>query len=73
MRHFWADWPEFAINRCNLERRFIIPSRWWGAQPRITAKSGWITFDADANPVRRASLQVASCLGRSAMTNWINH
>ena len=68
MRHFWADCPEFAVTRRDLERRFIISSRWWGAQPRITAKSGWITFDADASPDRRASLQVATCeLGLSIM------
>lgn len=60
MRHF--------VNRRDLDRRFIISFRWLGAQPRITAKSGWITFDADANPARRASLQVATCeLGLSIM------
>ena len=61
MRHFWADCPEFAVNRRDLERRFIISSRSSGAQPRIAAKSGSITFDADANPDRRASLQVGTC------------
>ena len=68
MRHFWADCPEFAANRRELERRFIICSRWWRAQSRITAKSGWITFNADDNPHRRASVQVPTCeLGLSIM------
>ena len=45
-RHFWADCPHFAELRDQLQREYSIAPSWWGAQPRVTSKTGWITLDA---------------------------
>jgi hypothetical protein len=47
--------------RRRLNDEYGIPGGWWGAQPRCTAKTGWIVLDAARTPERRAILQVAAC------------
>ena len=60
-RHFWADCSRFDPLRALLEAEFSIPPSWWATQPRVTAKTGWVTFDAHPQPSRRAAFQVAAC------------
>lgn len=57
-RHFWAFCPALARERDALSREFGVPQAWWGLQPRVTAKTGWITLDAAPTAARRADLQV---------------
>eukprot|EP00959_Pyramimonas_sp_CCMP1952_P289586 6056830-Pyramimonas_sp.AAC.1 len=60
-RHFWADCPRFLQARRALEEGpLAVPQGWWGAQPRVTAKSAWVTYHADPSPRRRAQLQLAA-------------
>jgi len=59
-RHFWADCPHFDRHRRELEAKFPLAKGWWRNQPRVTAKSAWITLDAHDDPRARAVLQVAS-------------
>ncbi|CAK0848813.1 unnamed protein product, partial [Prorocentrum cordatum] len=47
--------------RARLSAEFQIPPEWRAAQPRVTAKSGWITCSAGPSTQRRAQLQVAAC------------
>jgi hypothetical protein len=61
LRHFWALCPRFLASRTRLEQCYSLDPGWWASQPRCTAKSGWITFDAHVEPARRADLQVAAC------------
>jgi hypothetical protein len=60
-RHFWADCPRFEARRVELCTEYGMPMSWWSAQPRCTAKSGWITVAAGGPVARRAALQVAAC------------
>ena len=61
MRHFWAECPAFEPSRSKLRQQFGIPNGWFQDQPRITAKSGWITFSSSPCKAKRARLQVAAC------------
>ena len=47
--------------RKELERSYKIPASWWKQQPRVTAKSGWITEEAARDVGERARRQVAAC------------
>ena len=38
-----------------------LPAGLWARQPRITAKSGWITGGAAQRPETRARFQAAAC------------
>jgi hypothetical protein len=60
-RHLWTVCAHFAAARRGLEREFQIEPRWWLAQPRVTAKSGWVTLEAGGDTRRRAQLQVVAC------------
>ena len=40
---------------------FRAPVEWWGRQPRVTAKSGWITTPADSEEERLPYLQTIAC------------
>ena len=60
-RHFWAECPRFAGRRYELGRQLRVAPAWWGAQPRVTSKSGWITKAAGGSVRRRADLQVMAC------------
>ena len=61
LRHFWASCPALAVERRRITRKFQVPVGWWKLQPRGTAKSGWITLSAAAQPERRGALQAAAC------------
>jgi hypothetical protein len=60
-RHWWAECPHFGEARRALEQEYRIMHGWWAAQPRCTAKSGWITVDAAADRRRRVDMQLAAC------------
>ena len=60
-RHFWAECPAFHAMRQQLSRQHNIPHGWWWQQPRITSKSGWITYDAGDTTTIRANRQIAAC------------
>ena len=60
-RHWWAECPGLAEQRFRIGFNHGIPAEWWCAQPRVTAKTGWITYGAAATPGRRSELQVAAC------------
>jgi hypothetical protein len=60
-RHLWAECPFFAWDRHQLEEAFRVPATWWSSQPRITAKSGWITTLADSDAERLPLLQIMAC------------
>ena len=61
-RHLWAECtePSIAAHRSDLSRKFAIPTVWWTTQPRVTAKTAWITFAAHPSPERRVDLQIAA-------------
>ena len=62
-RHFFAECPRFEELRGQLGAEAApgagLPPGWWGAQPRVTAKTGWITLDAAPGALRRGRLQLA--------------
>jgi hypothetical protein len=60
MRHYWAECPVYGRARDDLSLRYGVPIAWWTAQPRVTAKSGWITVAAGPTVEARARLQVAA-------------
>lgn len=64
LRHLWAECPRYRPQRIALAGSVQprIPAYWWRRQPRVTAKSDWITYNASPNnPQRRAQLQIATC------------
>ena len=61
MRHFWVECAALNDDRLELQVYFNISPAWWAAQPRITAKSGWVAFDAHRSADVRAMLQIAAC------------
>jgi hypothetical protein len=61
-RHLWAECPEFDDKRKELSLLFGIPRNWWRHQPRITAKTAWITMTGGASTQQRAERQIASAL-----------
>ena len=60
-RHYWAECLMFAPRRSKLDVEYRMPVGWWRAQPRVTAKSGWVTFAAASSLKKRARRQVAAC------------
>ncbi|CAE8591885.1 unnamed protein product [Polarella glacialis] len=67
-RHRWAECPGYADVWLQLSVAYGISEEWWTAQPRCTAKSGWITRMAAATVEERANLQVAACkMGMAVM------
>ncbi|CAK0865763.1 unnamed protein product [Prorocentrum cordatum] len=61
LRHMFQDCPRFDTERAAIARDLRLPSSFWRTQPRVTAKSGWITYDAGRTPERRGTMQVAAC------------
>ena len=61
MRHLVVECEHFSAYRRKLSRIYAIPNGWWEGQPRVLVKSGWITFGAHPQLLRRAELQVAVC------------
>ena len=61
-RHWFSTCPADALAgpRLRLSTAYSIDLRWWAAQPRCTAKSGWVTLGADPNPNRRRELAFAA-------------
>ena len=51
----------FEGDRLSLQRLWGVAPAFWGSQPRITAKSGWITLLASRDPGKRAAMQIAAC------------
>ena len=60
-RHFFADCPRLREARRTIQAAHNLPHDFFFRQPRITAKSGWITTSAADTTARRAELQVAAC------------
>ena len=60
-RHFFAECPRLRAARRTIQSAHNLPHDWFNQQPRITAKSGWITTRAADTKERRAELQVAAC------------
>ena len=61
MRHMVTQCRHFHEFRCQVQRTYKIPSGWWQTLPRVTSKSGWITYSAHSSQERRAVLQIAVC------------
>ena len=61
-RHYWAFCRHFHVHRQQLCERFSLDLDWFQAQPRCTAKSGWVTFSAAATAARRVDLQIATSI-----------
>ena len=59
-RHLWADCSRFADDRARLAAEFGLEAGWWAQQPRVTAKSGWITDKAALSPGGRGKAMVAA-------------
>jgi hypothetical protein len=60
-RHLFAECPQFEADRRRIGIAARLPETWWKDQPRITAKSGWITFAAEDSVSRRAVAMIAAC------------
>jgi hypothetical protein len=60
VRHWWADCPRFNAIRLNLQRRYGVPASVWAQQPRVTSKSGWLTYDAAPGLAQRQSYAIAA-------------
>ena len=59
-RHLWAECHKFKPKREALEAQFGMDSGWWQRQPRITSKSGWITFEAARSLHGRGKAMIAA-------------
>ena len=59
-RHLWAECEFFSSSRKRLEEAYGIGPQWWSRQPRITAKSGWITHAAALSPAGRVKALIAA-------------
>ena len=51
----------FKKERQRLCTAYCLKDDWWAHQPRVTSKSGWVTFDADPDPQVRVRCQIAAC------------
>ena len=61
MRHFWANCHRFQSVRASLMLEYDLEAAWFGQQPRSTAKTGFITYQASHSAQRREQMQVATC------------
>lgn len=61
MRHLMVECEGSTTERRMINRTFNIDDDWWQRQPRVTTKTGWITYEADRDGDRRSTLQVATC------------
>ena len=59
-RHLWAECPYFSSSRQTLEAAHGLDPLWWTRQPRITAKTGWITHGAALSSSSRCSAMIAA-------------
>ena len=60
-RHLWAHCSMFSSQRKALSKTYGVPLSWWGSQPKITAKSGWVTYEAHPCSLQRQRLLVMAC------------
>ena len=61
MRHLVAECKKFSNFREQASEALGLNNRWWRNLPRVSSKSGWITFGAHRCPQRRSAMQVAIC------------
>ena len=54
-----VECSKFDLERNTISDELTLPDHWWSSLPRVSSKSGWITFAADDNPNRRSVMQVA--------------
>ena len=60
-RHFFVECGRYAAMRAQLAEEYSLDPGWWAAQPRVTSKTGWITYAAAATPEGRSAAQIAAC------------
>ena len=58
-RHLLAECHHFDAARSAINTKFALSNAWWLRLPRVSSKSGWITFDAHRSQERRGEMQVA--------------
>ena len=58
-RHLLAECHHFDAARSAINTKFALSNAWWLQLPRVSSKSGWITFDAHRSQERRGEMQVA--------------
>ena len=61
MRHFVVECPHFQQERRRAEEAHNMKPEIWAELPRVTTKSGWITFQAHPQKSRRGDSQAAVC------------
>ena len=61
MRHFVVECPHFQQERRRAEEAHNMKPEVWAELPRVTTKSGWITFQAHPQKLRRGDFQAAVC------------
>jgi hypothetical protein len=59
-RHYFAECEFFAEVRAGISAEWGIPPAWWATQPRVTSKTGWVTFGAADTKDRRIELAIAA-------------
>jgi hypothetical protein len=48
--------------RLSLQQRYNVPPLWWSQQPRVTSKSGWVTYNAAPSLATRQQFAIAANL-----------
>ena len=61
MRHLWQECVGFATLRQSLLTEFKLPTDFFTTAPRVTSKTGWITYAAAPTAPQRATMQIAAC------------
>ena len=59
-RHLWAECPKYDRLRASLQVEYGLDAGWWQRQPRVTAKSGWVTYTAAGTPDGRLKALLAA-------------
>jgi len=59
-RHLWAECPKYDRLRAALQEEYGLDAGWWKKQPRVTAKSGWITYAAAMSSENRLKALLAA-------------
>ena len=75
-RHLWAECSHYDDLRASLQEEHGLDAGWWARQPRVTSKSGWVTYEAARTKVGRVKALIAAnslgiqivedCWGRNA-------
>ena len=61
LRHLVCECATYHPQRLAIRDQWRLPSNWWTTLPRVTSKTGWITFEAHPWQQRRGEMQVAVC------------